>query len=161
MTTAAKLAPLILLIVLGIPAVRGANVAWGKVPPAASLARASAFLVFAFLGVEAALVPSGEVRNPARTVPRAVFLAMLAVTVLYLAVQLIAQGTLGATLAASETPLADAAGIALGGWGRTLILTGAIVSIFGFICTAVRSQDRVGSTLVPKRCGLAVTSFKR
>ena len=34
-------------------------------------ARAATILIFAFMGVESALVPSGEVRDPARTVPRA------------------------------------------------------------------------------------------
>ena len=85
-------------------------------------------------GVESALVPSGEVKDPARTVPRAILLAMAGITLLYLALQLVAQGVLGATLATSKaTPLADAAGLAIGGWARALLLVGATVSMFGYV----------------------------
>ena len=130
----AKLLPLVLLILLALPAVRGANLTIHEWPAAASLSRASIVIIFAFMGVESALVPSGEVRNPARTVPGAIAIAMTGVTVLYIATQVVAQGVLGAGLATSgEAPLAAVAGAALGGWGRTLIVTGAAISMFGYV----------------------------
>ena len=49
-----------------------------------------------------ALIPSGEVRDPERTVPRAIALAMVGVTVLYIALQVVAQGILGAALPQSR-----------------------------------------------------------
>ena len=58
--------------------------------------------MFAFVGIESALVPSGEVKDVARTIPCAVFLAMAVVTTLYVALQLVAQGVLGAE-SVSET----------------------------------------------------------
>ena len=131
--TVAKLLPLLLLVVAGMFAMRGENLRWTTAPSAASVSRASILLIFAFLGVESALVPSGEVRDPARTVPRAIFLAMGAVALLYLVVQVVAQGLLGARLAGDATPLASAAGVALGPWGRTLILVGSAVSMFGYV----------------------------
>jgi len=69
----------------------------------------------------------------ARTVPRAIFMAMGAVTVLYVGLHLVAQGVLGDALAGSATPLADAAAVALGPQGRTLILVGAAISMFGYV----------------------------
>ena len=131
--TVAKLVPLALFVVLGAAAVQGPNLAIATAPATADVARASAFLLFAFLGVEAALVPSGEVREPARTVPRALFVAMLTVTVVYIAVHVVTQGILGSALAGAKTPLADAAGVALGPWGRSLILIGSAVSMFGYV----------------------------
>ena len=68
-------------------------------PAAADVARTSLLLIFAFAGIECALVPSGEVRDTARTVPRAIALAMIGITLLYLALQIVAQGVLGAGLA--------------------------------------------------------------
>lgn len=133
LTTAAKLVPLMVLVVVGAFAVKGENLRMGTAPAPGDLARASAVLIFAFLGVEAALVPSGEVRDPSRTVPRAVFAAIAVVTVVYLAVQLVVQGILGAALADQKTPLAEAAAVALGPWGRTLILVGSSVSMFGYV----------------------------
>lgn len=134
LATAAKLLPLLLLIVLGAFAVRSENLVWQAPPQVSAVARASLVLVFAFAGVETALVPSGEVREPSRTVPRAILLAMLGITGLYVALQVVTQGILGSELgAANETPLADAAGRALGGWGRSLLLVGASISMFGYV----------------------------
>ena len=132
--TVAKLLPLILLLVAGLFALRGENVAIQGAPQADALARASIVLIFAFAGIESALVPSGEVKDVARTIPRAIFMAMGAVTVLYIGLHVVAQGVLGDALATSQTPLADAAAVALGPWGRTLILLGAAVSMFGYVC---------------------------
>src|ERR1700741_1624425 len=94
----------------------------GGVPQADALARGSVLLIFAFAGIERALGPSGEVRDVARTVPRAIFLAMGAVTVVYLGLPLVGGGVMGGALAERAPPLAGAAAVALGPWGRTLIL---------------------------------------
>lgn len=131
--TIAKLLPLLLLIVVGVASVKTQNLMWHAAPPTADVARASAVLIFAFLGVETALVPSGEVRDSSRTVPRAIFIAMAGVTLLYLAVQVVTQGILGPALVGQKTPLAEAASVAMGAPGRTLILVGSTVSMFGYV----------------------------
>ena len=131
--TIAKLLPLLLLIVVGAFAMRSGNLRVVVPPTGAAVARASLLLLFAFLGVESALVPSGEVKEPARTVPIAIFLAMGLVALLYLAVQVVAQGLLGSRLAGDPTPLASAAAVAMGPAGRTLILVGSVVSMFGYV----------------------------
>jgi amino acid transporter len=66
-------------------------------------------------------------------VPRAIFLAMLGVTVLYLLVQTVTQGVLGPALAGQKTPLAEAASVVLGPAGRFLMLVGTAISMFGFV----------------------------
>jgi APA family basic amino acid/polyamine antiporter len=131
--TVAKLLPLLLLAVVGIAAVDGANLRLPATPAPGQIAGASVVLIFAFAGIESALVPSGEVRDTARTVPRAIAIAMVGVTLLYLALHVVAQGTLGPRLAQSATPLADAAGVALGPWGSRLMLVGAVISTFGYV----------------------------
>jgi basic amino acid/polyamine antiporter, APA family len=131
--TAAKLLPLLLLVVVGLLGAKQSNLQWTGVPSAAAVSRASVLLVFAFLGVESALVPSGEIENPARTVPRAIFLAMAVVAALYVSIQLVAQGVLGSALPGDPTPLATAAGIAMGPAGRTMILIGSAVSMFVYV----------------------------
>jgi amino acid transporter len=91
-------------------------------------------LIFAFMGVESALTPSGEVKNPARTVPRAIFIALGLVTVLYIGIQIVAQGILGAELATNtKSPLADAAKVVLGRGGQLLVLVGAAISTLGYV----------------------------
>src|SRR5688572_16782891 len=131
--TVAKLLPLVALVIIGALYVDPTNLEWQRTPALGDIGRTSILLFFAFAGIESALVPSGEVRDPARTVPRAIAIAMVGITLLYLALHLVAQGVLGDRLAGSATPLADAAGVALGPWGRGLILVGAVVSMFGYV----------------------------
>jgi APA family basic amino acid/polyamine antiporter len=141
--TVAKLVPLVLLVVLGARSVVPANVVWHGVPPVRDVARASTLLIFAFLGVESALAPTGEVRDPMRTIPRAIFIAMVGITVVYLSVQIVALGILGASLAGRATPLADAAGAALGTPGRTLVLVGMVTSMFGYVSGVTLAVPRM------------------
>jgi len=94
----------------GVFAIEPANLAWSGVPSASMIANGSLVLVFAFMGIEMAVTPGGEIRNPARTVPRAILSALAIITLLYIAVQVVAQGVLGAGLAESRTaPLAAVA----------------------------------------------------
>jgi amino acid transporter len=142
--TIAKLAPLLLIGVGGLLYVDPANLAWSSTPAAGDVARTSLLLIFAFAGLEVALVPSGEVRDTARTVPRAIALAMIGITALYIALQVSAQGILGAGLAqANVSPLADAAGASFGGWARTLLLAGASLSMFGYLGGMTLSVPRM------------------
>jgi APA family basic amino acid/polyamine antiporter len=131
--TFVKLVPLLLLIVGGIFAVDPVNLRWTATPSISDAARASIFLIFVFAGIESALVPSGEVRDPARTVPRAVFIAMGGVTLIYVLIQIVTQGVLGPALVGSPTPLADAAGRVFGGWGASLLLAGVLLSTLGYL----------------------------
>ncbi len=132
--TIAKILPLVILIVGGLFAVKGENLAVTDPPDFAKLARSSIMLIFVFAGIEAALVPGGEVRNPARDVPRAIGLAMIAITLLYAGLQLVAQGVMGPALAdAKAAPLAETAGLAMGPWARQMLLLGAVVSTLGHV----------------------------
>lgn len=142
--TVAKLLPLLLIGLGGLFFIEPANLTWGTTPAAADIARTSLLLIFAFAGLEVALVPSGEVRDVSRTVPRAIALAMIGITALYLALQVSAQGILGSGLAtATVSPLADAAGASFGGWARTLLLAGASISMFGYIGGMTLSVPRM------------------
>jgi APA family basic amino acid/polyamine antiporter len=141
--TIAKILPLLLLITAGCFAIVPENLAIEEPPDLPTLARSSILLIFAFAGIEAALVPSGEVKDAARTVPRAIFLAMAGITVLYAGLQFVAQGVLGAELATSTAaPLAEAANEALGGWARSLLLVGAVVSMLGHAGAMILATPR-------------------
>jgi amino acid transporter len=141
--TVAKLLPLLVFIGVGAFFVNPAAIAWPGLPPVEAIGRSVLLLLFAYAGVEVALTPSGEVRDPARTVPRAVFLALAATTALYIAIQLVAQGVSGAALAnETDAPLAGAASRFLGRTGMVLLLVGALCSMFGYICGDMLSTPR-------------------
>jgi amino acid transporter len=132
--TIAKLVPLVVLVVSGIWLINPDYLRWSDVPAAAAVGRTAMVLIFAFVGLEVALVPSGELRDPARTVPRALFSALAITTTLYLLIQAVAQGLLGPSMASfAAAPLAEAAGRVLGRGGRLLVLAGASVSMFGHV----------------------------
>jgi basic amino acid/polyamine antiporter, APA family len=141
--TAGKLAPLLLLIPAGLLVMHAENLRWPGFPSAARVGEASLVLIYAFAGTETALQPSGEVRDPARTVPRSVLTALGIATVLYLALQTTAQGVLGSELAINDkAPLAMVAERALGAGGRLLVLAGAAISMFGYVSGDVLATPR-------------------
>ena len=142
--TAAKLLPLLLVVIGGAFAIDPANLRMTAPPAAVDVARMSLLLIFAFAGIEVALVPSGEVKDTARTVPRAVALAMIGITTLYIALQVVSQGVLGSRLAqANVSPLADVASASLGGWAGTILLAGASISMFGYLGGMPLSMPRM------------------
>src|SRR5260221_2747209 len=142
--TVAKLLPLLLFICVGIFFVHPPNLAWSGWPSSKSLGDAVILLIFAFVGIEVALIPSGEVKNPARTVPRSAYLALVITTIIYLMIQLVAQGTLGPDLANHpHAPLAESAATFLGNLGRTILLAGASISAFGFVTSDILSSPRM------------------
>lgn len=142
--TAAKLFPLLLLVIFGALFIKPANLSWTTIPTLGNVGSASLLLIFAFTGVEGALISSGEVANPSRTVPRAILIGIGAVSLLYIGIQLVAQGVLGPDLALDQNaPLMDVAGRAFGPGGRLLLGIGAAVSAFGYVSGDILTSPRL------------------
>jgi amino acid transporter len=142
--TVVKVLPVLLFVAAGVFFIKPDALAFSTSTSTESLGNSVLLLMFAFFGIESSLTPSGEVRNPARTVPRAIYLALSLTTVVYILIQLVAQGTLGVPRLAANTsaPLAEAAGVFLGEWGRTLLIVGATISSIGYITSDILSAPR-------------------
>jgi APA family basic amino acid/polyamine antiporter len=164
-TTAAKLVPLLLLIIVGVFAIRPANLAWTGWPPFSAFGSATLVLFFAFSSAEAALSPSGEIRDPIRTIPRGLLGGATVVVLIYLAIHLVAQGVLGAELGqGSSTPLADVAGRLMGAVGTGLIVAGTAVSVFGNLAADMIGTPRAflaaaESGMLPRALGRVHPTF--
>jgi amino acid transporter len=128
--TFAKLIPLLLFIIVGFFFVETKNFEIKQTPGFSSFSSTVLLLVFAFGGFESVLVNSGEVKNPAKNLPFALLLAALIIASIYMLVQIVSIGTLP-SLASSEKPLAEAAGLFMGKTGATLIAVGALFSVTG------------------------------
>ncbi|MBN8818977.1 MAG: amino acid permease [Sphingomonas sp.] len=140
--TVVKLLPLLLLIVVGGVVLLSEGRAPASPLPPAAFGQGVILALFAFSGMETPLSASGEIENPARTIPRALFLAMGLVTVLYIAIQLVTEGLLGDALASSATPLADAMSRVSPVLGLLLLL-GASLSRFAWIGSDILGAPRV------------------
>jgi amino acid transporter len=98
-------------------------------------------LFFAYGGYEMALNAGGEVSNPRRDAPFAVFGGLLLVTLLYTTLQLIVMH-LVPDPADSIRPLADAARVVMGPAGAVLVSAGALLSVFGFLSASMLGMPR-------------------
>jgi amino acid transporter len=141
--TLGKLVPLVGFVAIGAAFVQPVHLVPAGVPAPPALLSTIGIVFFAFGGVENALAPSGEVRDPARTVPLALLIGLGGVTVLYLAIQTVAQGILGAELADHRaTPLAEAAARVAGEAGRAGLIAGAAISILGMLTGVLLAAPR-------------------
>ncbi|MEW2380916.1 APC family permease [Micromonospora sp. NPDC047707] len=140
--TATRILVVVVLAVLTLVAVAGATgVSLDRIADPGGSARgvltAAGLLFFAFAGYARVATLGEEVRDPERTIPRAVPLALGLVLVGYLALAVIALGVLGPDrLAGSAAPLADvvtAAGLPGLAWvvraGATVAVTGVLLSL--------------------------------
>jgi basic amino acid/polyamine antiporter, APA family len=128
--TVGKLLPLATFVVVGIFFIDPALLVPQQTPSLAQLSATGLLLIFAFGGYEVIPVPAGEARDPRRAVPFALIMTIVIVTILMTLVQIVALGTLPG-LAASKTPLADAAVLFMGGTGAALLTMGAVLSTTG------------------------------
>ena len=136
-----KMIPLGIFVAVGLFAVSLSTVSGQQATKEGGLAGAALILIFAFGGFENTAAPAGEFKNPRRDVPFALLVEIGIVTLLYLAVQWIALGTVP-DLGSSATPLADGARIFLGGWGGLLLTVGAAISILGTNSNSVLAGPR-------------------
>ncbi|MDO3703782.1 APC family permease [Micromonospora sp. C28SCA-DRY-2] len=180
--TATKVLVGLVLAVLALVAVTGApDVSLDRLGAAGGSGRgvltAAGLLFFAFAGYARIATLGEEVREPERTIPRAVPLALGLVLVVYLALAVVAIGVLGADrLAASAAPLADvvtAAGLPGLAWlvraGATVAVTGVLLSLLAGVgrtaLAMARRRDLPGALAavhpvrqVPHRAELAVAA---
>jgi amino acid transporter len=142
--TVIKLLPLVLLACGALLLLRPANLAWSGIPTLGAVGQSALLVIFAFAGTEIAVTPGGEIRNPARTVPRAILLALALATALYLALQVGAQGILGSQLPReANAPLAATAERLVGSAGRGLLLVAGTVSMLGYLSADALATPRM------------------
>jgi amino acid transporter len=141
-TTVLKLLPLAIFVIGGATAIHADNFRYTGTPSGAGIGRAVILALFAFMGMETSLCASGEVAQPSRTIPRALGLAMVSISVLYIAIQIVAQGILGPALATSTVPLTDAMATVNPAL-KWLILAGSAVSMFGYLSSDILGSPRI------------------
>ena len=140
--TVGKLVPIIIFIAAGLFFLNRGAYEFGPPPTTGAFSQSVLLLVYAFTGFEMATIPAGEVRDPRRTLPRALLIAILVVALIYIMIQVVCVGTFPG-LAQSQKPLADAGSQFLGAAGGAIISAGAIVSITGNLNILLLSASRL------------------
>ena len=139
---AAKMIPLLLLSIAGLMFVHPENLKILTAPDVKSLGKALVVAVFAYSGIETALAPSGELRDPARVVPGAALVGVGIVVVLYVSLQIASQGILGPALSGNDAPLSAVAEALIPGTAGLVIVT-ASVSLIGVLLGDLLGSSRV------------------
>jgi amino acid transporter len=137
-----KLAPLFLLVILGLSHVNPELLVSAGIPEINSFGDTILVLLYAFVGFESAAVLAGEARNPQRDIPKALTFTVLVITIFYFLIQWISVSALP-DLAGSKTPLADVALVVMGSTGATVLTLAAIFSIGGNSTASMLSAPRM------------------
>jgi amino acid transporter len=153
--TLLKLVPLLVFIAIGLMAVEPARFRDFAPHGLGALPALTLMTLFAYQGFEVVGIPSGEVVDSRRAVPRAVLLSLALPAALYVLIQVVFVGVGGTDSAA---PLADAARGFMGPVGATLLACGGLVSMLGFnagtaLCTPRYLQALADERLVPGALG--------
>ncbi|MDA1080640.1 MAG: amino acid permease [Gemmatimonadetes bacterium] len=146
--TVSKIVTLAALIVAGlvITADPASTVIVAPAAPGLGAGLAAAFVAVLFTigGWQQTNMVAGEIRDPARTLPRALVIGVAIVIVIYLGANVAYLRALGRDgLAVSTAVAADTAQRLVGSAGATAITIGAMLSIFGFVNVALLSNARV------------------
>jgi len=162
--TVGKIVPLLIFAAVGLFYIQPENFSFAATPDYNSFSSAVLLLIYAYVGFEAAVIPAGETKDPQKNIPFALLTALLFCAVLFIIIQIVAIGTLP-ELAASERPLADAAGKFMGSFGAAFIAVGALVSILGNLNGGFLAASRIPFAMaeqkeVPKIIGATHEKFK-
>ncbi|MFZ5650651.1 MAG: amino acid permease [Bacillota bacterium] len=139
----AKLAAIVLFLVIGIRHINTAN--WTPLLPfgIAGVFKGAAIVFFAYIGFDAVATASEEVKNPQRDLPRGIIYSLIVASVLYVAVAVTLTGMVKYTGLNTASPVAAAllkAGIP---WASALVSVGALAGLTSVLLVAMYGQSRI------------------
>ena len=118
---------------------------------AAGVLPAAGLMFFAFAGYARIATLGEEVRNPARTIPRAILAALAAAFSIYLALAVLLLAHLGERLAASGTPLLDTVLDSRFAAAAPLVQAGAAAACLGALLALITGVGRTTLAMARER----------
>lgn len=147
--TIAKLSPLAVLILSGVPRLTQQSLIPQPsdipLPGLSNWVSALVLLLYAYGGWEDALIATGEVKKPRRTIPFSLATGLIACTAVYMLLQLITVATIGTKV--TDRPLAETASVLLGRGGATFVTIAVLISTYGWISAAMLYGPRLAYSL--------------
>ena len=143
-----KLAVLLMFVVIGLTAFNADNFENFMGAGVAGIGAAAGTIFFSFIGLDAVATAGEEVKNPQKTMPRAILLALFIVTAVYVAVAVAGVGAQPASEFEAEEQ--QSAGLAVildnitgSTWAGTVLALGAVISIFSVTLVTLYGQTRI------------------
>jgi amino acid efflux transporter len=113
----------------------------------AGVGLAMSLYIWAFAGWEAVAGIGGEFRDPRRDIPRATALALVIVSVAYLAIQTVTVVVLGDRAASSAVPLLDLVEVATGSGGGVVVAVIAAIVVTGVFNAYLAAFSKLGAAM--------------
>lgn len=127
-----KVLPLVLIAFAGIFYVDTANIKPIECIDFSALGEMATTLLWAFIGLESATIPLGNVDNPKKTIPIATVSGVLITAFVYICGAIVISGVIPhAELLASQAPYVDAAGKICGKYGALFMAITGVIGIYG------------------------------
>ncbi|MDZ4714222.1 MAG: amino acid permease [Cytophagales bacterium] len=146
-TTIMKLTPLVLISIVGMFYIKLGNFSPFNISGESdfgAIAATATLTLFAYLGLESATIPSGDIHEPEKTIPRATMIGTIVTIAVYIFSTVAVMGMIPAIeLGKSNAPFADAAAIIWGDSARYWVALGAIVSTFGALNGWILLQGQI------------------
>ena len=144
-----KLAMLALVAGAGLTTVQPARFAIGTWPPLPAIAAAGMLVFVAYEGFELIANAGDDIRDPRRNLPRALYIAVGSVIVVYVAVAVVTVGSLdaGRIAATADFALAEAAQPSLGRFGFTIVAISAVLATLSAINATLYGTARLSYSI--------------
>ncbi len=141
--TSVEFLGLLLIIFLGVPNIGKADLF--EMPNGFfGVLKAGALLFFAYTGFETIVKLSEEVKNPQKTIPKAIVLSVIITTIIYVLVSMAAVSILPANqIAGSKSPMADVAASVFGNPAFILLAVIALFSTSNTILLTLLTTSRM------------------
>ncbi len=162
-TSILKITPLLIIGILGLFYMNvqhflSFNI--GELSNFQAITQTATLTFFAYMGVECATIPSGDVENPQKTIPRSTYFGLGITAVVYIFGTTSLMGIIPPEeLQYSQAPFADAARILWGEWAESLVAIGAIISTLGALNGWILVQGQIPAAIA--RDGLFPRLFAR
>ncbi len=150
-TSALKIAPLIAIGIFGLFYIKLENFFPGNISDLSNFEAITAtatLTFFAYMGLECATIPSADVENPSKTIPRATYFGLAVTALVYILGTTALLGIIPAEeLQYSTAPFSDAAAIMWGPWAENLVAIGAIISTLGALNGWILIQGQIPAAI--------------
>ncbi|MBS1946654.1 MAG: amino acid permease [Bacteroidetes bacterium] len=151
LTTILKLLPLVAVAVGGLFFINAKNFTPFNIsgqPTFSAITATAAMTLFAFLGIECATIPAGNVHDPGKTIPRATMLGTIITALVYILGTVSVLGIIpSVSLQNSVTPFADAATIIFGSHAQYWVSAGIAIAAFGALNGWILIQGQIPSAI--------------